>query len=133
MKNYIFKFNEEFDGDVFKKGCISTEKPIPYSLDGSPKGIIGNVKLFIDHIGYYVESDIILPNKLGFGFLIKESELTTTTRHIIKCELILVSDYFYYHKAPSQQIAIKKDGSVYSKEFSIILNNNANRTISKST
>lgn len=86
IKRYLFKFNEEFNGNIFIKACV----PPTRIVDCFPKG---QVRLLSDCVGCYVEADFHLPDKLGFAFLRISSEIIDRIRYINFINIMEVFNY----------------------------------------
>lgn len=98
MKNYIFKFGVEFDGDIFEKDCVKqTEKWIPFRLNLEKE--VGKVKIAIDEIGCFVlestfvDNNFKIPERLGIGFQIEKSSWKNKIRTIEKCDINEICNY----------------------------------------
>jgi len=94
---YLFKFNEEFDGDIFEKDCLKQKDQwTPYSRDATVENIVNEVKVSINEIGCYIsgmKEEFAITNKLGFGFIVNEYDYINEKRHIKNMQIILVNPY----------------------------------------
>jgi hypothetical protein len=100
MRNYIFKYESDFDNDFFQKNCfIPTEEWLPFCLNGDMGNVIGKIKLGLDNVGCYIEEyefkedDFKLPNRIGFGFINESFEYINGKRKIKKCKIMCLMNY----------------------------------------